>query len=192
MIDAEALGDRREIQLQSARLQQRIAAPLQALPTAALARGLYGGGIGLAAFAGVCTEAPQRNQRTDGGIKGAATGGSDGLCAGQNVAGLGRQHAPLARVGAVVATQVRAGLPGAHLRHHRIQPRLDAGMQWMQVALARRDQRHAPRGAHGGAAEAGDVELGIGHGGLPQARCRGLPGIAVHIYYCGNTSSVAT
>gem|GEM_PF-5165832 len=181
VIDAEALGDRREIQFQPARLQQRIILPLQALPTATLTGGLQGSGVGLAAFTGMCTEAPQCNQRTDGGIEGAVTGGSDGLCAGHNVAGLRRQHAPLASVGAVVAAQIRAGLPGAHLRDHVVQPRLDAGVQRVQVALARRDQRHAPGGAHGGATEAGDVEMGIGHGDALRWRCRGMPGIAVHI-----------
>ncbi len=175
MVDAKALGDRGEIQFQPTRLQQRIVLPLQALPTAAIARGLQGSVVGLAAFTGMCTEAPQGNQRTDGGIEGAATGGRDRLCAGQNVAGLGRQHAPLARVGAVVAAQVRTGLPGTHLRDHFVQPRLDAGVQRVQVALARRDQRHAPGGAHGGAAEAGDVEQGIGHGDALRVRCRGCP-----------------
>jgi hypothetical protein len=38
VIDAEALGDRREIQFQPTRLQQRIVLPLQALPTATITR----------------------------------------------------------------------------------------------------------------------------------------------------------
>ncbi|KAG0761344.1 hypothetical protein G6F63_014539 [Rhizopus arrhizus] len=126
------------------------------------------------------TETPQCNQRAKGGVEGALARGGDGLCAGQHLARLGREPAPLAGFGTVVAAEVRAGFPGAHLRDHLVQPRLDAGVQRVQVALARRDQRHTPGGAHGGATEAGDIERGIGHGGA-QARCRGWPGIAICI-----------
>ena len=68
-----------------------------------------------------------------------------------------RQRLPVATGRTVVAADVRAGFPGAHLRDHAVELRLDAGMQRMQVAVARHHQLDAPGGAHGVAAECGDV-----------------------------------
>lgn len=69
VIDAEALGDCRQVQFQSARLQQCVVLPVQALPAAAFTRGLQRSDVGLAAFTGMRTEAPQRNQGPTVGSK---------------------------------------------------------------------------------------------------------------------------
>jgi hypothetical protein len=84
---------------------------------------------------------------------------------------------PRTSIGAVVDADVGRCIPCAHLRDHTIQSRLDAGMQRVQVGIARGSEPHAPRRAHGFAAERGDGLVG---------------GVSRQADYCGSTSSVAT
>ena len=81
LIDTKALGDRREIQCQSAGLAQATGLPLQAFPATPRAGRGEGGSVGNALCLCLRTEPPQRHQGAHGGIEGAAAALCDVQCA---------------------------------------------------------------------------------------------------------------
>jgi hypothetical protein len=106
--------------------------------------------------AGIGTEAPQRDQRADGRIKGSVAAGSHLQRAGQHLGKLAWQRERATGVGAVETADQRIGLPGAHLHDDFVQSGMDAVMQGAQVAARCHAQAHAPRRAHAVPPEGGN------------------------------------